>query len=399
MSSLAPENVETVLDSLLSDQGARPLSEVFVEDVFGQLAMMGDDATIARALERVTESKANTKKAWQLACLATTLDALSLRGWSVDEKLDAKHRQALAETLESARRLTADSNALDSVRAAAVRLLLRESRNEAGDREILQQLLSPQTSVGIQQAVVRFLAGRADPEVAELLLAGWKSRSPVMRSEVLSVLASRDAWVDALLTRMEDGDVSPAEIDLPLRQRLLATRDANRQSRLEKVFQIGTTADRAAIISAYRPTVARAGDSARGKAVFEKRCATCHRQGTLGYEVGPNLASLTTKTPESLLTAILDPSAAVEAKYLNFVVVTKDGRALTGLLATETASSITLLAAVGKTETVLRSDIEELQSTGKSLMPDGLEKELTPEDVRDVIAFVAESDSRKTDSK
>jgi putative heme-binding domain-containing protein len=277
--------------------------------------------------------------------------------------------------------------------------LLRRPNHEADDRELLQQLLSPQTSVRIQQAVVRFLSRRADPDVAQILLAGWKSSSPAIRSEILSALASRDAWVDALLTRIEAGDVSSAEIDLPLRQRLLATQDANRQSRLQKTLQTGTTADRAAIINAYRPAVAKAGDPSRGKAVFEKRCATCHRQGTLGYEVGPNLASLTTKTPESMLTAILDPSAAVEGKYLNFVVVTKDGRALTGLLATETASSITLLAALGKTETVLRSDIEELQSTGKSLMPDGLEKELTPEDVRDVIAFVTEADSRKPESK
>lgn len=399
MSSLAPENVGTVLDSLLGSRGEQPRSAAIVEDIFGQLAMMGNDATIARALERVTGPKADANNAWRQACLATTLDALSRRGWKVDEKLDVQHRQALAETLESARRLTTDSNAPDSVRAAAVRLLLRLPQHEAHDREFLQQLLSPQTPVDLQRAVVSFLSRRADPEVARILLAGWKSRSPAMRSEILSVLASRDAWVDALLTQMEGGDVSPAEIDLPLRQRLLATRDANRQTRLQKLLQTGTTADRAAIISAYHPAVAKAGDPVRGKAVFEKRCSTCHRQGTLGHEVGPNLASLTTKTPESLLSAILDPSAAVEGKYLNFVVVTKEGRTLTGLLATETASSITLLAAEGKTETVLRSDIEELQSTGKSLMPDGLEKELTPEDVRDVIAFVAEGDSRKPESK
>jgi putative heme-binding domain-containing protein len=220
-----------------------------------------------------------------------------------------------------------------------------------------------------------------------------------MRAEILSALASREAWTDELLTHMEAGGISAGEIDLPLRQRLLGTRDANRQSRLRKIFQAETTADRAAILSTYRPAIAQSGDLVRGKAVFEKRCSTCHRQGTLGHEVGPNLASLTTKTPDSLLTAILDPSAAVEGKYLNFVVVTKEGRILTGLLATETASSITLLAAEGKTETVLRSDIEELQSTGKSLMPDGLEKELTPQDVRDVIAFLTEADSRAPDSK
>ena len=86
--------------------------------------------------------------------------------------------------------------------------------------------------------------------------------------------------------------------------------------------------------------------------------------------------------------AILDPSAAVEGKYLNYVAVTTAGRSLTGILATETGSSITLLAAEGKSESVLRDEIEELRSTSKSLMPDGLEKDLSQQDIADLIEFV-----------
>ena len=58
------------------------------------------------------------------------------------------------------------------------------------------------------------------------------------------------------------------------------------------------------------------------------------------------------------------------------------------MLSTETGSSITLLAAEGKSESVLRTDIEELRSTGKSLMPDGVEKDLTHQDIADVIDYV-----------
>ena len=105
-------------------------------------------------------------------------------------------------------------------------------------------------------------------------------------------------------------------------------------------------------------------------------------------EVGPNLASLTNRSPESLLTAILDPSSSVEARYLNYTAVTTNGKILTGILATETASSLTFIAAQNKSETILRSDIEELRSTGKSLMPEGLEKEATTQDLADIIAFV-----------
>jgi len=142
------------------------------------------------------------------------------------------------------------------------------------------------------------------------------------------------------------------------------------------------------VLEAFQPVLKLSGDAARGAAIFGKKCTTCHKQGNIGHEVGPNLASLTTRTPESLLTAILDPSAAVEAKYLNFVVATTSGRSVIGMLFTETGSSLTLVAAEGKSESILRTDIEELRSTGKSLMPDGLEKDLSQQDLADIIEYV-----------
>ncbi|MEE8451116.1 MAG: hypothetical protein V3R99_04345, partial [Thermoguttaceae bacterium] len=96
----------------------------------------------------------------------------------------------------------------------------------------------------------------------------------------------------------------------------------------------------------------------------------------------------TNTEPAALLTSILDPSQAVEAKYLNYIILMDDGLTLTGMLAAETGSSLTLAMEEGKRQTVLRQDIEELQSSGKSLMPDGLEEELTPQDLSDLIAFV-----------
>jgi putative heme-binding domain-containing protein len=97
---------------------------------------------------------------------------------------------------------------------------------------------------------------------------------------------------------------------------------------------------------------------------------------------------LTSREPAVLLHAILDPGAAVEAKYLNFVAVTSAGRSVAGMLTTETATGLTFLAAEGRTETLLRSEVEELRSTGKSLMPEGLEKELSHQDLADVLEFV-----------
>src|SRR5262249_59171960 len=98
--------------------------------------------------------------------------------------------------------------------------------------------------------------------------------------------------------------------------------------------------------------------------------------------------SLGDKSPEALLVAIFDPNRAVEARYLNYIAVLKSGVSYTGLLATETGNSVTLVSQDGKRHAILRTELEALSSTDKSLMPEGLEKDLKPQDVADVISHL-----------
>jgi putative heme-binding domain-containing protein len=90
-----------------------------------------------------------------------------------------------------------------------------------------------------------------------------------------------------------------------------------------------------------------------------------------------------------LLTAILDPSQAVEPRYLNYTVATVDGLTYSGMLTSETGNSLTLLGPESKQQVILRNDVEEMQSSAKSMMPDGMEKELTIQDCADIMAFVS----------
>jgi putative heme-binding domain-containing protein len=122
--------------------------------------------------------------------------------------------------------------------------------------------------------------------------------------------------------------------------------------------------------------------------VFRKSCAACHQLGGVGNAVGPDLASLGDKSPPALLIAVLDPNRAVEARYVGYSATTKGGRTFTGVLAAETGNSITLIDAEGKKNVILRSDLDELTSSGKSAMPEGLEKEIKPQDLADVISHI-----------
>ena len=130
------------------------------------------------------------------------------------------------------------------------------------------------------------------------------------------------------------------------------------------------------------------GDPLKGKLVFQKNCATCHKVAGLGVDVGPDISDTRTKTPEGLLVDILMPNAAIDNNYVNYQVTLKDGRVLTGMIASETGTSLTLKRAENQTETVLRADVDEIVSTGQSLMLEGLEKGISVAEMADLLAFL-----------
>ncbi len=320
---------------------------------------------------------------WQYAALAGLLAARERSKTPLALDLD----RPFAGVWESARRVVADDSADEASRLAAVGLIRHSADRDAADRGRLVGLLGPRTPLAAQQAAVAALGRLREPGVAALLIEGWRGRTPQVRAAILDALLGRASWRASLLSALESKRIAPAEVDPARRQRLLGDRDLALRSRAAEVFARGTI-DRRAAIEAYQPALRLPGNPAAGAAVFRKQCASCHRLGQEGVEVGPDLATLNDKSPGSLLSAILDPNRAVEAKYTGFTVATVDGRVLSGIIASESATSVTLRRQEGKDEVLLRSEIEEIAASGQSLMPEGLEKDLTPRDLADLIAYI-----------
>ncbi len=122
--------------------------------------------------------------------------------------------------------------------------------------------------------------------------------------------------------------------------------------------------------------------------IFAKSCAACHQFAGQGNAIGPDLGSVADKSTQGLLISILDPNRAVESRYLNYLAITKTGLTLAGVLLSETSTTLTLADASGKKHELLREDIEELVSTGKSMMPEGLERDIPPTEMADLLAFL-----------
>ena len=144
------------------------------------------------------------------------------------------------------------------------------------------------------------------------------------------------------------------------------------------------------MIQALSPIVMKGGDATRGKEIFKKECAKCHTHSGEGGKVGPDLTGMAAHPKSELIVHILDPSRSVEGNFLQYTVSTVDGRVLNGLLAGETKTSIDLLDAEGKKQTLLREDIEALTASKKSIMPEGFEKSVPTEGLADLLQFLTQ---------
>lgn len=327
---------------------------------------------------------------WHRAALTGLAEGTTRRGTPFPQFLEKLPDRATATlavgVLRAAAEPATEPAADEPTRVAATRLLAHAPWEVAG--RPLTELLDDEQPPAVRLAAVRSLAAHPRPEVTTLLLAGWRGYTPAVRTEVLEALLRRPDRVAALLDAVEAGRVKPGDIDVARARRLMANRDAKTAARAAKLLKDSLPADRKDVLAKYQPALTMDADAARGKAVFAKHCAACHAVAGVGVTVGPDISDTRTKTAEMLLTDILNPNAAIDGNSVSYTVRTKDGKVLTGLIASETAAGITLKRENNQTETVLRADVEELRSSGLSLMPDGLEKNMTVQDVADLIRFL-----------
>lgn len=394
LSSALP-HLDTMVAALLSETpDAEPPADLLGK-LLGMASATEKVSVVTAMLPALQVDGGEQAAPWQIATMGQLLDMLQRRGTSLadlhEQSDDATRSQIedLQGLFDAARETVADLQAEESSRVAAVRLLGRGlSQREEDDIQLLRELLTPQHSRAVQETALQGLAGMADEGMPALLLAGWKGYGPAMRSDVLGVLFSRDSWQEACLAALEAGTILPSEVDALRRQRLLEQKTPQLRERAEVVFAGAADSDRRRVVEEFRTAVSSSGDATRGAEVFVKRCNVCHRLDGKGHAIGPDLSALTDKSTEALLVAILDPNRAIESKFVSYSAATLDGLTHTGLLANETSTSITLRGQEGKEQVILRTDLDVLESSGKSLMPEGLERDLTKQDLADVIAHL-----------
>jgi putative heme-binding domain-containing protein len=349
----------------------------------GRQQRSGDVAAVLKTFRAIPKSEAAT--------ITAIVEGLAAkRGSRLEQQVAAatggQSAKLLGAMLAKARTTAADSKAKPKDRAQAVRLL--ELGDFGSSRKLLVELLDPVQPNEVQLAALATLGSFDDPGAAQALLGSFSRFSPRLRGEALETIFSRRAWLNALLTAVEKGTFAAHDVDPGRIEFLKNHPDKQLRSRAKKLFASVQVGNRKDVVEAYSGVLGMDGDVGRGKAAFKKVCAACHRLENQGFEIGPNLAAMKNRGAETILVNVLDPSREVDPKFVNYIVLTEDGRSLTGMIASETATSLTLKRPENATDTILRIDINALKSTGKSIMPEGLEKQIDKQTMADLIAYL-----------
>jgi len=368
--------------SLLSNETSAPATSTGRPEILHELAAVVGAANRSVDLARVREALISTRDPLVAFPLARGLGDGLRRAGSSFEKAGVD----LESLLDRAAATATDAQAPASARLEAV-ALLAFGRGAESEKTLLP-LLDSQQPQAVQLAALTSLDRLSPAGLAAALLGRWSSLTPTIRDKVADVLLKRPDRTGGLLSAMEGGIVQRRDLSLMQIVALRQHSDPTLQQRAIKLIGAASDAKRDEVVRRFLPALELRGDAQRGKAVFQQRCQSCHRFGSDGFAVGPDLTGARSGGKEKLLVNILDPNREVPPNYFGYVVDTKEGDSYTGIIVNETANSVTVRQPLAIEVVVPRSQIAKMQASKLSLMPEGLEEGLANQDLADLVDFI-----------
>jgi uncharacterized protein len=319
---------------------------------------------------------------------AAQLRLATLAGkWGIGKEFQGALKAVLSKLLAD----VANPNLGERFRLEAAQRIVQMQPEQPVLDKLLAELTiqaSPSFASGILDAVGQSTA----PGVGDAVIKLWPQMTPKTQQKALSILLERPAWSKSLLAAMEKNLIRASDLRPDQGQLLAGHPDPLLAARAKKLLAQGgnlPSPDRQKVLDSLLPLTEKTGDVAKGLEVFKKNCALCHRHGSIGADIGPNLTGFAVHPKAKILTEVIDPNRSVEGNFRQYTVITSSGRVVNGLLAAETKTAIELVDNQAKKHTILREDIEQLLASNKSIMPEGFEKQLTPDDFVNLLEFLA----------
>ncbi|MFP6752189.1 MAG: c-type cytochrome, partial [Pirellulaceae bacterium] len=383
LSSIHEKNLTAVMQGALS--GTDPPPGKLLEQLLAISAGLGNQEIVSSLIVDWTSTAPYAP--WQIRAVTSTLASLKKKRPKQKDLLSAEALAGIRQMIQHLPDTVNNASLPVKDRREMISLLAYGEPDDAAIATLLEGLLTAQQPPGLQAAAVSAIL-QFHKDGASRLLRRWPSASPAIRSQIIGEILLVPRQTTELLDAIEQGIVPAGHLDTRQRQQLSQHANLAIARRAATILKFSPQSDRSKVLQAHQPIIQMEGDNGRGQVLYRKHCANCHRLEGVGFVVGPDLAALTDRSPQALLTAMLDPNRAVEAKFLEFTALTTDGRQTAGILTRETTTDLTLSAPEGKKFVILRKDIELLRSSGKSLMPVGFEKDISHQEFADLISYM-----------
>jgi putative heme-binding domain-containing protein len=355
-----------LLEALATQLGAANQDAELADFVMGIENVPADETALRRALVASVMARLPAKARGQITGSPTTATLL---------------KELIATSITAAR----DDQKTLSARLAAVSRLGLADFDQV--KSTFVELLQARQPEALQRAALETLARFEEPATASPVIAAWPGFSPRVRAAAAEMLFARPTWTRSFVDAVADGKIKTADVD-PARLRLLQlSADPKIRQQVEKL-QGSPLSERKEVVTAYQKALDLKGDANNGKEIFKKSCSACHCIEDVGEQVGADLTGIKGRGVDFILLNILDPNREVLPQFLTYVVRTNTGTEMTGMITAETATSITLRRLDGTTVAILRIDIDELRSTGMSFMPEGLEQQISLQEMADLLAYL-----------
>ena len=237
------------------------------------------------------------------------------------------------------------------------------------------------------------LLGKWDsPRIAELVLAAYPKLEPELQPRAIETLTQRPEWAKLLLKEIAAKKIPSSALNVTQVRKLLAGKDTDLTKQVTAVWgtlREGRDTGREKIVAQMRQMLKTAkGDPLRGIVVYKTLCGQCHKIHGDGVEVGPDITVNGRSDYEQLLSNVFDPSLVIGAGYHGMTVTTTGGQTITGLVVEDSPQRVVLKLQGGKLETVAAADVESKLLSKLSLMPEGIETQLKPQEIADLFAFL-----------
>jgi putative membrane-bound dehydrogenase-like protein len=388
-SSLSQGNVMAVLHAATSP-GSQALNPTSLSELVRFAVKLDPDNSLGRVLDALRIGDADAVAGWQIQSAASLLEALGDHRKAAFSAAGLPVRRRLDQLAESASEVAVDEQQTDELRLAAAQIVAYASQSKETASRAFLALLGPRSGPSVRRAVVQLAAASLGESGAGLLLAHWQTYAPPLRSEVLDALLARETSTSTLVQGLREGTIHPQDVSATHRQRLLTHENPSVRDAAAIAFAGNLASDRQSVVQRYLAASALDGNAQQGEKVFAKLCRSCHQMQGEGTAVGPDLTALTIRSDAALLESLFDPNRGVDERYQTWVAITESGLTHSGILVEETANSVLLREQEGKQHNILRVNLEQLLNTRRSLMPEGLEKDLSIQDVADLLEYLAD---------